>query len=85
MKTTCFTILALLLTSFGFSQSSYGEYTDDSPKNEFQINAFNLLIFSALDVSYEHIINDESSLGVSMLISLDGTDRFNGYIEPLLL
>ena len=82
MKTTCFTILALLLTSFGFSQSSYGEYTDDSPKNEFQINAFNLLIFSALDVSYEHIINDESSLGVSMLISLDGTDRFGDYDNP---
>lgn len=82
MKTTCFTILALLLTSFGFSQTSYGEFTDDFPKNEFQINAFNLLIFSALDLSYEHIINDESSLGVSMLISLDGTDRLGDYDKP---
>jgi hypothetical protein len=82
VKTTCFTILALFLTSFGFSQTSYGEYTDDSPKNEFQINTFNLLIFSALDVSYEHIINDESSLGVSMLISLDGTDRLGDYDNP---
>ena len=82
MKTTCCTILALFLTTFGFSQSNYGEYTDDSPKNEFQINAFNLLIFSALNLSYEHIIKDESSLGVSMLISLDGTDRLGDFDSP---
>jgi hypothetical protein len=82
MKTTCFTILALSLTSFGFSQTSYGDFIDDSPKNEFQINALNLLIFSALDLSYEHIINDESSLGVSMLISLDGKDRFGDNYSP---
>jgi hypothetical protein len=82
MKTTCFTILALSLTSFGLYQTSYGDFIDDSPKNEFQINALNLLIFSALDLSYEHIINDESSLGVSMLISLDGTDRFGDYSNP---
>ena len=36
-------------------------------------------------MNYEHIINDESSLGVSMLISLDGTDRFGDYRQPLLL
>ena len=82
MKINCFTIFALLFTSFGFSQTSYGDFTDDSPKNEFQLNALNLLIFSALDMSYEHIINDESSFGVSMLVSLDGTDRFSDYDNP---
>jgi hypothetical protein len=82
MKINCFTIFALLITSFGFSQTSYGDFTDDSPKNEFQLNALNLLIFSALDMSYEHIINDESSFGVSMLISLDGKDRFGDYYSP---
>ena len=81
MKTTTLTILILLTFTFGFSQTDY-DFTVDSPKNEFQLNAFNLLIFSALDVNYERIVDDESSFGISMMISLNGTDRFNDYIDP---
>ena len=77
MKTTTLTILVLLTLTFGFSQTGYDDFTVDSPKNEFQLNAFNLLIFSALDVNYERILDDESSFGVSMMFSLNGTDRFN--------
>jgi len=82
MKTTTLTILILLTFTFGFSQTGYDDFTVDSPKNEFQLNIFNLLIFSALDVNYERIVDDESSFGVSMMFSLNGTDRFNDYIDP---
>lgn len=82
MKTTTLTILVLLTFTFGFSQTGYDDFTVDSPKNEFQLNIFNLLIFSALDVNYERIVDDESSFGVSMMISLNGTDRFNNYNDP---
>ena len=70
MKTTTLTILILLTFTFRFSQTGYDDFTVDSPKNEFQLNIFNLLIFSALDVNYERIVDDESSFGVSMMFSL---------------
>lgn len=82
MKTTTLTILILLTFTFGFSQTVYDDFTVDSPKNEFQLNIFNLLIFSALDVNYERIVDDESSFGVSMMFSLNGTDRFKNYNDP---
>lgn len=82
MKTTTLTILILLTFTFGFSQTGYDDFTVDSPKNEFQLNIFNLLIFSALDVNYERIVDDESSFGVSMMFSLNGTDRFKNYNDP---
>ncbi len=40
------------------------------------------MIFSALDVNYERIVDDESSFGVSMMFSLNGTDRFKNYNDP---
>lgn len=39
-------------------------------KNEVKINAFNLIIFKALDVSYEHILNPNSTVGISVLANL---------------
>lgn len=44
---------------------------------EWKINAFNLLIFQALDITFEKYIDDESSFGFSALVSLDGNNRFN--------
>lgn len=44
---------------------------------EWNINAFNLLIFQALDVSFEKYIDDESSFGFSALVSLAGDNRFD--------
>lgn len=48
----------------------------DSPKNEFRINAFNLLVFKSFDVSYERAINNESSFGINTMFSLEGDSRF---------
>ena len=36
----------------------------DTTKSEAHINVYNLLVFTALDVGYERIINDHSSAGV---------------------
>ena len=50
---------------------------DDVPvkKHELKANAFNLIVFKAADVSYEYLINEESSIGVSILFNLQ--DRSN--------
>ena len=45
------------------------EYPQDEEKiHEIKINAFVLLTFSQIEASYEYLLNDESSVGVSVLI-----------------
>ena len=47
-------------------------------KDEVKVNAFNLIAFKYLDGSYEHLIDEESSVGISALISLaDDYDAFD--------
>lgn len=36
------------------------------PEHELKINAFTLIAFGAVDVTYEKILNDESSIGLSL-------------------
>ncbi len=79
MKKTLFT-LVLLLTF-----SSYAQETTEpvEKKNEIYLNSFNLIAFKWLDVSYERILNEESSVGISGLVSLDhesyGYDSYRKY------
>jgi hypothetical protein len=40
-------------------------------KHEVKGNAFNILIFKSLDLSYEYLINDESSVGATFLVNLN--------------
>ena len=40
-------------------------------QNELKINAFNLIAFEYIDITYERILNEESSVGVGMLFALD--------------
>ncbi len=61
------TIILLLITISSFAQ----ETKKAEKKNELKINAFNILIFKSIDVSYEYLINKESSVGISFLINLD--------------
>lgn len=46
-------------------------------KNEFRINAFNLLLFKSFDVTYERAITAESSFGINTMFSLQGKERFD--------
>lgn len=71
--------LTILCTIIGYSQE-----TDDSQdvlrKNELKINMTNLIIFKWVDVSYERILNEESTFGVGVLVSLD-PDNEDGFEE----
>ena len=67
-------LLLLLLTLFslqftaqekeGTKESKYPQDVDK--KYEFKINAFNLIAFAAIDVSYERLIDKNSSYGVAV-------------------
>ncbi len=62
-------ILVLLATVF---VSGYAQEEEVVQKqNEVYLNAFNLITFKWLDVSYERVLNEESSVGISTLVSLD--------------
>ncbi len=62
-------ILVLLLTFSSYAQIEINEPVEK--KNEVYLNAFNLITFKWFDVSYEYLLNEESSIGVSALVSLD--------------
>ena len=64
MKKLLFTILLVSVCFSSFAQN-------DTAPNEVKINLSNLIFFKWLDVDYERILNEESSIGVGTLISLD--------------
>ena len=74
-------VLVLLLTFFSYAQEEVIETSEK--KNEIYLNSFNLIAFKWLDVSYERILNEESSVGISGLVSLDyesyGYDSYRKY------
>lgn len=62
------TLLVLLFTTTIFiAQENTDEYPQDiNKKQELKINAFSLIALSSLDVSYEKLVNSESSFGVAL-------------------
>ena len=69
MKKTALLLAFLISTPLLFSQES--EQTEplthrDDSKNELSLNVFNVLIFGAIDGSYERILNDYSSLSLEV-------------------
>ena len=60
-------ILLLLMTISSFSQ----ETEEKKKSHEVKINAFNTLIFKSLEGSYEYLINNESSVGISLMVNLN--------------
>lgn len=76
------TLAALLLISsvvlFAQQNNDYSEMN-----NELKLNMSNLIGFKWLDVGYERILNEESSIGFGTLISLDndvdGLDEYRTF------
>jgi len=70
-------LVFLIISSISFSQEK------KSVQNELKINMYNLIGFKWLDVGYERILNEESSIGFGTLISLDhsidGIDEFRTF------
>ena len=64
MKNLLFTLIIFM----GFHLNAQ-ETTE--PKNELKINMSNLIGFKWLDLGYERILNEESSIGFGTLVSLD--------------
>lgn len=62
-----FVLLCLSIFTFGYSQD---DKQVDFQKNEIKGNAL-FLVAGALEVSYEHLLNEESGVGVSLFVSYD--------------
>lgn len=72
------TLLLLLLTLASYSQDTTVK------KQEIKINAFNTIIFKSLEGSYEYLLNEESSVGISAMVNLndigDKEDNRDSYL-----
>ncbi|OGS73902.1 MAG: DUF3575 domain-containing protein [Flavobacteria bacterium RIFCSPLOWO2_12_FULL_35_11] len=77
MKKITLSVLLIIISISLFAQEN------DSRKNELKINMSNLIGFKWFDVSYERLINEESSFGVGTIFSLDnkseGLDEYRTF------
>ncbi|MDC0177873.1 DUF3575 domain-containing protein [Polaribacter sp.] len=76
-----YTLLFLLLVSAIIIAQEKEEKNpqDINKKQEVKINAFGLLAFEWIDVSYEYLINEESSFGIGLLLGLDNNTNLDEY------
>ena len=65
-----FLFLLVILTTF----SSFAQ----DKSNEIRLNAFSVIAFKQIDLSYEYIFSEESSVGLSVALDLDTKNR-NGF------
>lgn len=81
MKKIIILFLLLAVSVNAIAQETDSKFTQDvNKKHELKINAFNLIAFSALDVSYEKLVNANSSYGVSLFYNfseIGNTLEFN--------
>ena len=52
---------------------------DNPDKDELKINVFNLLAFEFVDVSYERLLDEESSFGVGFLVNIGNDEGIFDY------
>lgn len=85
-------VLFLLLCLSSFSQEPVTEnetiYRRDTAKNELSIGALNLVVFGALDLSYERILSPSASWSVEAFIlalSRDSEDLGDAYSKDFSL
>ena len=73
-------VLLLFLFSFTFGYSQEKEQVDFK-KNEIKGNAL-FLVVGALEVTYEHLLNEESGIGVSLFVPYDNSINTNFSLSP---
>lgn len=79
MKKILITLL-LCVSISGFAQDKSDLFPQDvDKKHEFTANALTLIVSEWIDVSYEYLINEESSFGVDLQFGLDSNDDFDSY------
>jgi hypothetical protein len=72
-------VILLTISAISFAQEKNSFTKEVQKKHEVKINALNLIALKWLDVSYEYLINKESSFGVSTLISFNDDLGFDSY------
>ncbi len=73
------TFLFLFITTSAVSQT---EGVEQNFKNELRIDAFTLIVFPAINISYEHLYKPEMSYGVSLFMNLKSE---NGHYEKFAI
>ena len=69
-------IIALIISTLGWSQE---KETTVIPKNEVKINAFNLIAFKFVDITYELLLHEEASVGINVLFNLSDDGEYLDY------
>lgn len=69
----------LLVSFLPLALSAQVDDTETDPRNEFKINPVSLIGFEAIDVGYENLLNEESSLGIDLYLGLGEDDEFSYY------
>lgn len=77
MKKLTLFILLISVSISSFSQETAIE--TEQKKYEVKINSISLIGFSWLDISYEYLINNESSFGIAGLISFNNDESLDTY------
>jgi hypothetical protein len=74
-----FFIAIILFSISGIAQKKTQKAKEVShPKNdEIHLNALSLIVAKRFDVTYEHIFNEESSVGISLLTNVNGGIYFS--------
>ncbi|WMI69278.1 DUF3575 domain-containing protein [Mangrovimonas sp. YM274] len=70
-----------LFSSAVVAQETLHDNEDVPKRMELKANAFNLIIFKTVDISFEYLIDSESSIGVSALFNLNDPEE-DHYDEP---
>ena len=68
-------LVLLFVTTISIAQEKEKKYPQDlNKKHELKLNAFNLIALSSVDVSYEYLINKDSSFGVGVFYNFNDAD-----------
>ncbi len=82
MKYFCLVVLFFFMSTNLLTAQDTLPMEDTVPgtqQNELKVNVFNLIAFKFTDLTYERLINEETSFGFGLLLRLGGYDEDIGY------
>jgi hypothetical protein len=72
-------LLLLVLSTISFAQEKNAITEEAQKKHELKINSLSLIAFEWIDISYEYLINKESSFGIGTLFSFNSDSILDHY------
>jgi len=76
MKTIAFIVILVICLTSHAQEKSVAEY----PHNEIKLNAFNLMAYQAIDLSYEYLQHKNHTLGIGILFKLHEVEPQDKYL-----